>query len=195
MLGADVGTSLMAVVFSFDLSWLSPLFIFAGVVLFISRQSTNVGRIGRILIGLGLMLLALRLVTASTEVLTQAPAVKALLASLASDLLLEITMGAVLAVVSYSSLAIVLLTATLAASGVIPLDVALGLVLGANLGSGALAVLTTMNANIETRQVPLGNLLFKVFGVAIAIGLIPTWLRFMQPLVQDPATLTVLFHL
>jgi phosphate:Na+ symporter len=71
MLGADVGTSLMAVVFSFDLSWLSPLFIFAGVVLFISRQSTNVGRFGRILIGLGLMLLALRLVTASTEVLTQ----------------------------------------------------------------------------------------------------------------------------
>jgi phosphate:Na+ symporter len=40
MLGADVGTSLMAVVFSFDLSWLSPLFIFVGVVLFISRQST-----------------------------------------------------------------------------------------------------------------------------------------------------------
>jgi phosphate:Na+ symporter len=103
MLGADVGTSLMAVVFSFDLSWLSPLFIFVGVVLFISRQSTSVGRIGRILIGLGLMLLALRLVTVSTGVLTQAPAVKALLGSLSSDLLLEITVGAVLAVVSYSS--------------------------------------------------------------------------------------------
>src|SRR5215213_9205073 len=93
MLGADVGTSLMAVVFSFDLSWLSPLFIFVGVVLFISRQDTNIGRFGRVLIGLGLMLLALRLVTASTEVLTQAPAVKALLGSLSSDLLLEITAG------------------------------------------------------------------------------------------------------
>src|SRR6187397_2541427 len=108
MLGADVGTSLMAVVFSFDLSWLSPLFIFVGVVLFISRQDTTLGRVGRVLIGLGLMLLALRLVTASTEVLTKAPAVKALLGSLSSDLLLEITAGAFLAVVSYSSLAIVL---------------------------------------------------------------------------------------
>ena len=55
MLGADIGTSLMALVFSRDLSWLSPLFIFVGVVLFIARQSTTVGRIGRILIGLGLM--------------------------------------------------------------------------------------------------------------------------------------------
>jgi phosphate:Na+ symporter len=35
MLGADIGTSLIAVVFSFDLSWLSPLLIFVGVVLFI----------------------------------------------------------------------------------------------------------------------------------------------------------------
>lgn len=55
MLGADVGTSVMAVVFAMDLSWLSPLFIFIGVVLFISRQDTTVGRVGRVLIGLGLM--------------------------------------------------------------------------------------------------------------------------------------------
>lgn len=195
MLGADVGTSLMAVVFSFDLSWLSPLFIFVGVVLFISRQDTNVGRVGRVLIGLGLMLLALRLVTASTEVLTQAPAVKALLASLSSDLLLEITAGAFLAVVSYSSLAIVLLTATLAASGVIPIDVALGLVLGANLGSGLLAVLTTLRSPVEVRQVPLGNLLFKLLGIVIAAPLIGLWLRHVRPYLGEAATVVVLFHL
>ena len=111
MLGADIGTSLMAVVFSFDLTWLSPLFIFVGVVVFISRQETNAGRVGRVFIGLGLMLLALRLISESTQVLTQAPAVKALLGSLGSDLLLEITVGIGLAGVSYSSLAIVLLTA------------------------------------------------------------------------------------
>ena len=195
MLGADIGTSLMAVVFSFDLSWLSPLFIFTGVVLFISRQATNVGRFGRVLIGLGLMLLALRLVTDSTAVLTSNAAVKALLGTLSSDLLLEITVGAVLAVVSYSSLAIVLLTATLAASGVIPLDVALGLVLGANLGSGLLAVLTTARSAIEVRQVPLGNFLFKLLGVAAAVPLVGLWLRHVRPFLGEAATTVVLFHL
>ena len=195
MLGADIGTSLMAVVFSRDLSWLSPLFIFIGVVLFITRQSTTVGRIGRVLIGLGLMLLALRLVTQSANVLTQAPAVKALLGSLTSDLLLEIMVGAVLAVTSYSSLAIVLLTATLAATNVVPIDVALGLVLGANLGSGLLAVLTTLSANIETRQVPLGNLIFKVLGIAIAAPFIGQWLRYLGPVMGDTATVVVMFHL
>ncbi len=196
MLGADIGTSLMAVVFSRDLSWLSPLFIFIGVVLFIARQSTTVGRVGRILIGLGLMLLALRLVTQSASVLTQAPAVKALLGSLSSDLLLEITVGAMLAVLSYSSLAIVLLTATLATTNVIPIDVAIGLVLGANLGSGLLAVLTTLNANIETRQVPMGNLVFKIIGIAVAAPFVGLWIKTMRPLLpEDSATLVVMYHL
>src|SRR5678815_556740 len=42
MLGADVGTSLMAVVFSFDLSWLSPLLIFVGVLLYLTRENATV---------------------------------------------------------------------------------------------------------------------------------------------------------
>jgi phosphate:Na+ symporter len=195
MLGADIGTSLMAVVFSRDLSWLSPLFILIGVVLYLSRQASTVGRIGRILIGLGLMLLALRLVTVSATVLTQAPAIKALLASLSSDLLLEITLGTVLAVLSYSSLAIVLLTAALASTGVVPVDVALGLVLGANLGSGLLAILTTLGANLETRQVPLGNFFFKALGVLLMAPFAQLWLQHARPLLGEPATLVVLFHL
>lgn len=195
MLGADVGTSLMAVVFHFDLSWLSPLLIFVGVVLFIAKQSTTVGRVGRILIGLGLMLLALSLISQSTQVLTQSPVVQAALKSLTSDLLLEITVGAVLAVLAYSSLATVLLVATLAASQVIPMDVALGLVLGANLGSGLLSVLTTAKSAVTVRQVPLGNFLFKAFGVLLTAPLVGVWIHHVHPMVGGAATQVVVFHL
>ncbi len=195
MLGADIGTSLMAVLFSFDLSWQSPLCIFIGVVLFVSRPDTDVGRIGRVLIGLGLMLLALALVKESTQVLTQSPATKVLLASLGSDLLLEVTVGAFLTVLCYSSLALVLLTATLASTSVISLDVGLGLVLGANLGSGLLAVLTTARAQIEVRQVPLGNLLFKVLGIMMFAPFVGHWIQYVRPHLGESATAIVLFHL
>jgi phosphate:Na+ symporter len=195
MLGADIGTSLMTVVFSFDLSWLSPLFIFAGVVLYVTRQSTPLGRIGRIFIGLGLMLLALRLIAQSTESMTQSPLVKDLLGSISHDLLLEITVGAFLALVAYSSLAIVLLTATMAASGLVPLDSAMGLVLGANLGSGLLAVLTTSKSAVEVRQVPVGNLVFKAIGVIVMAPFAGFWLRHVRPYIHDPATVVVLSHL
>jgi phosphate:Na+ symporter len=195
MLGADIGTSLMAVVFHFDLSWLSPLLIFAGVVLFISRQASTVGRVGRILIGVGLMLLALGLIGSYTQILTKSPAVQVMLKSLSSDLLLEITVGAFLAVLAYSSLATVLLVAMLAASRVIPMDVALGLVLGANLGSGLLAVLTTARSTIPVRQVPLGNLIFKALGVLFAAPFIGLWMKQTGGVINGAATQVVVFHL
>jgi phosphate:Na+ symporter len=195
MRGADIGTALISVLFSADLSWLSPLFIFLGVVLFITRGSSAAGRIGRVLIGLGLMLLALQLVVEATGPLFEAPAIRALLASLNSDVLLEITIGAVLAIAAYSSLAVVLLVAAMANSNVVPLDVALGLVLGANLGSGLLAVLTTAKSAIPVRQVTIGNLLFKLLGVAIAAPFVGLWLREVQPYIGDAAHMVVLYHL
>ena len=195
MRGADIGTAVMAVLFSVDLSWLSPLMIFVGVVLFLSRESTTAGRVGRVLIGLGLMLLALQMVVEATGPLLSSPAMKAVLVSLNSDILLEITVGAVLAVVAYSSLAIVLLIAAMASANVVPLDVALGLVLGANLGSGLLAVITTAKSAVEVRQVTVGNLIFKMLGVALVAPFIGLWLRHVRPLLPDDTQNVVLFHL
>jgi phosphate:Na+ symporter len=195
MRGADIGTSLMSVLFSFDLSWLSPLFIFVGVVLFLVGQDKKPGRIGRVLIGLGLMLLALRLVVEATDPLLASPAVKALLSAVSSDIFLEIFLGMVLAVIAYSSLAVVLLIAALAASSVIQLDVALGLVLGANLGSGVLAVLTTGKSITEVRQVTVGNLVFKLMGVILVAPCVGLWLAHVQPMLPGKTEGVVLFHL
>jgi phosphate:Na+ symporter len=194
ILGADVGSSLMAVVFSFDLSWLSPLLIFVGVINVISREKSTAGRLGRVAIGLGLILMSLRLIMESTQPLLEAPAVRALLASLPNEVMLEIVVGAALAVLSYSSLAIVLLTAALAASGLVQMPMALGLVLGANVGSGVLAVLSTARSPVPERRLPIGNLVFKVVGVAIAIPLLGP----VQSMLEKIANLhqqVVLFHL
>lgn len=195
MRGADIGTALMSVLFSADLSWLSPLFIFVGVVLFITRPSSVAGRVGRVLIGLGLMLLALQLVVAATGPLFAGQAMRELLGTLGSDVLLEITIGAALAIVAYSSLAVVLLVAALASSNAVPLDVALGLVLGANLGSGLLAVLTTAKSAVSVRQVTVGNLVFKLLGVAIAAPFVGLWLREVRPYISDATQFVVLYHL
>ncbi len=195
MLGADVGTSLMTVVFSFDLSWLSPLLIFVGVVVFISKQNSGAGAVGRVLIGLGLITLALQLIVAATRPLTEAAAVRALLVSLPNDVLLDIVVGAVLTVLSYSSLAIVLLIATLATSALVPVTAALGLVLGANIGSGILAMLATANASAQVRRLPLGNLIFKVLGTLLFLGFLPEVHILLQQLVPTVHQQVVLFHL
>ncbi len=195
MLGADIGTSMMVQVFSLNLSWLSPLLLFSGVVLFLSWQNSTAGRIGRVLIGLGLIILALKLILVATQPFTQGAGVKVMFASLTGDILLDMLVGALFAVLSYSSLAVVLLTSALVSTGIISVKVALALVLGANLGSGILAVLTTLNMSPEARRVPLGNLIFKLLGCLMCapfLGTVQQALASFDPNVQR---MVVNFHL
>ncbi|WP_293996347.1 Na/Pi cotransporter family protein [Sphaerotilus sp.] len=195
MLGADVGTSVMALVYSFDLSWLSPALIFCGVVLHLSREKTSTGRVGQIAIGLGLITLALQLIVESTRPLVEAPLVRALLVTLPNDLTLELMVGAVLAIVSYSSLAVVLLVGTLAQEGMVPVATALGLVLGANLGRALVAVLSVSRSDVATRRLPMGSLVLRGLACAVAapcMGVFHVWL---QRGVHEVLLQVVLFNL
>ena len=195
MLGADVGTALMVQVFALNLSWLSPLFLMVGVILHLGRKATKIGQIGRILIGLGLMILALQMIGAATKPLTHAQGVQVLFSSVSGDVFLDVVLGALLAIVSYSSLAVVLLTAGLAASNVIPGSVAIAVLLGANLGSGLLVVFTTLRANAEARRVPLGNLIVKLAGCVLVLpflGMIGGWFAGIG---LEPERQVIYFHL
>jgi len=195
MLGADVGTALMVQVFSLNLAWLAPLLIVGGVVVYLSKKNERAGQIARIALGLGVMILALQLITQATLPLTKAAGVRVLFAQISGDLLLDVLIGALLAVASYSSLAVVLLVATLAAANILPAHVALPVVLGANLGSGLLALLTTWKADPVARRVPLGNFVFKAAGVALAALALPHAMPYLVKLQSDPKQLVVYFHL
>lgn len=194
MIGADVGTALMARVLTLDLSWLSPVLTLVGVSLFLSRKQSRVGQLGRVMIGLGLIILALQLIVAAAEPITEARGMQVLFAELAGDTLLAVVVGALFALLSYSSLAAVLLTATLAGAGLIGMPVALGVVIGANVGSGVLAWLNASLQPPQARRVALGNLLYKLAGLAVV--------PFLDPLVGWMATLgfslqtqVIAFHL
>lgn len=195
MLGADVGTALMARVLTLDLSWLSPLLIFLGVIFFLSRKQTRIGQMGRVGIGLGLIILALQLIVEAAAPITQAQGVKVVFASLTGDLLLDALVGALFAMVSYSSLAAVLLTATLAGAAVISLPVAIGLVIGANIGSGILAFLSTSMQNAAGRQVALGSLLYKLIGLLLIIPVLDPLVNWMDSLDLSTQGLVIGFHL
>ena len=195
MLGADVGTALMVQVFSLNLTWLAPLLIVGGVIVYLSKKNERAGQIGKIVLGLGVMILALQLISQATVPLTKASGVRVLFAQISGDLLLDVLIGALLAVASYSSLAVVLLVASLAAASILPPQVALPVVLGANLGSGFLALLTTWKSDPIARRVPLGNFVFKAGGVALAILVLPFATPYLLKLHPDPKQMVVYFHL
>jgi phosphate:Na+ symporter len=194
MLGADVGTALMARVLTLDLSWLSPLMFLVGVPLFLTRKQTRAGQAGRTIIGLGLILLALHLIVEAVQPMMQGAGVRVMFGALTGDTMLDTLVGAAFAMLSYSSLAAVLLTATLASSGVISLKVALCLVVGANLGSGMLALMSALPQNAAARRLSVGSFAFKVGGALIILPLIPLLARWLPAVIANPREAVVGFH-
>ena len=100
MLGADIGTALAAVFLSRDLTWLSPLLIFVGVIVFLSKQRSSAEHLGRVSIGLGLMMLALQLIVAAARPLTQNLGVKAIFTTISGDPLLDLVIAAAVTVLA-----------------------------------------------------------------------------------------------
>jgi phosphate:Na+ symporter len=172
MLGADVGTSLVAQIFSSGVGFLSPLLIVAGVVTFQASKSSRPRDLGRAVIGLGIVLLGLHMISATAEPIRQSPMMSELLAALVGAPVIAALLAAVLTVLSTSSLAVILMVIAFAANGIVALPLAFALVLGANLGSAVTPLIATLTASAEERRVPLGNLIFRLSGVVVVLPLL-----------------------
>jgi phosphate:Na+ symporter len=194
MLGADVGTTLVAQVFAFDVKWLWALFMIAGVVAFNSSNLDNVKSIGRIAIGLALMLLALLVLGNVSGALRSSPTMQMVLSALGAEPVLAVLVAALITWLAHSSLAIVLMVMALAAGGSITPTLSLALVLGANIGGAIAPFVALSGAPVAARRVPLGNFLARGVVGLIAIPLIGTVVAPLMSLSVDPARLVLNFH-
>jgi phosphate:Na+ symporter len=155
---------------------------------------------GRVSIGLGLMLLALHVLLDTLAPAENAPVVRALLATITGDPVLCIVVAAVLTWAAHSSVATVLLIMSLAYSQFITPPAALALILGANLGSAINPLLESGHRdNSETYRLPAGNLFNRLVGVTLAtpfLNSIADLLRSVQPdLAKAAAEFHVLFNI
>jgi phosphate:Na+ symporter len=196
MLGANVGTTLIVQFLSFDISALAPVLFLIGLVVFRIGGTSLTRAIGRVAIGLGLILLALHILLDTLAPAEQAPAVQALLASITNDPVLCILIAAALTWAAHSSVAVVLLVMSLAYSQFVTPEAALALVLGANLGS---AINPLIEAGIRgdpaSRRLPVGNLLNRLIGVLIALPFLPPIARELSAFQPDAVKMTAEFHL
>lgn len=194
MLGADVGTTIAAQVLSFDLGWVSPLLIGAGVIAFLSTESDRPRHLGRVAIGLGLMLLSLKLLALATAPLRSAPAFMAALEGLQDEYVIAAVLATLATWFVHSSLSIVLLVMSFAAGGLVEPKLALALVIGANIGGALAPYMAQAGAEIEARRVPLANLITRgIVGMALLPFLGPV-LQAMTWLDPSAARLAVNFH-
>jgi phosphate:Na+ symporter len=193
MLGANVGTALITQVLSFNVSLLAPPLVLLGVLVFRWSQGSRLKNVGRAAIGLGLMLMALAGLQNTLGPVENTPLLRSILQSLGADPVLAILVAFLLTWGCHSSVAIVLLVASLAGSQVVGANEALALVLGANLGGAMPALLHASTP--AARRLPLGNLLVRLASVIAFLPWLPEATRLLRHLTAVDTRLVVDFHL
>ena len=161
MLGADLGSALVIQFLSLDIGWLKPLLLVFGGLMFLKGKSPKLKQIGRALLGVALILVALELMRATVMPIQDTSFLPYISTSLARDFITAFLVGAVLTFIMHSSVASVLMIVTMVSIDALPLMVGLSLMLGANLGSSLLPLWVTRAMPPLARQVPLTNFFIR----------------------------------
>jgi phosphate:Na+ symporter len=192
MLGANLGSTLITQVLAFDIAMVAPVLILVGVVVFRSSTNNRAKNLGRVAIGLGLMLLALGALVHTLAPVETAPVLRTVFGSLSGEPVLALLIAAALTWACHSSVAVVLLIASLASAGLVSPASSLALVLGANLG-GTLPPLVEAGS-AHARRLPLGNLLVRAAGGALALPFLSPIAALLGHFEPAAARLAVDFH-
>jgi phosphate:Na+ symporter len=173
--GAEIGSALVVKLLTFDLTLLVPLCLIAGTVMFMATERRDWRQLGRILIGVGLLILSLEMIGQASEPLRNSQLMPLIINYFSGDSITTYLLAALVTWLFQSSIAAVLLMATLAGRGLITPELGVVLVLGVNLGSSLIAPMLTRSAPPEVRIVPVGNLLMRGLGSLIMLVLIMTF--------------------
>jgi phosphate:Na+ symporter len=194
MLGANVGTTLIVQVLSFNVAELAPVLILVGVLMF-RRAQAGPRDFGRVLIGLGLLLMALQNFLNLLIPYEDVPSLRMLMGAVATQPVLDVILAAGLTWAAHSSVAVVLLVMSFASRGTVPPEAAFALVLGANLGTAINPVLEGATGNDPAaKRLPIGNLINRAIGVVIALALLGPIGRLMVVIDPDNARAVADFH-
>src|SRR3954463_4790993 len=196
MLGANVGTTLIVQVLSFNIAAVAPVLFVLGLIAFRVGPRSRIKDVGRVLIGLGLMLLSLHILLDTLAPAENAPGVRVVMSSITGDPVLCIVIAALVTWAVHSSVASVLLVMSLAYAQFISPYAALALVLGANLGSAINPVFEgARRDDPASYRLPLGNLINRVVGVVLVAPFLRPITETLQAWQPDLAKATAEFHI
>ena len=194
LLGADLGSAIVAQILSFNVQGFIPVFLLVGGLLFFKGRSGYVRQLGRIVLGIGMILISLQLLSNATTPLKDSSFLVDVMQYLNTDLLTSFLIGVLITWLLHSSVASVLLMATLVAQSVAPFGAALAYVLGANIGSGLIAYTLTKEQSAKGRRIPLANLIFRLT-LALIVLLYLHYNSIVQPQnVTEAAKWTLFAH-
>ncbi len=177
VIGTNVGTTITAQLVSlsfgqFDITAFGTVFLFIGFLLSLSKREkiSNFGNVG---MGFGLVFVGIKLLTSEIESFYVYPWFRNIFLIKSPAILL--LNGFFITAICQSSSVVSTMLVILSGAGLITLDSAIYLLLGANVGTCIAVIIFCKNKSIVSRQVAVFNLLFNIVGVIVFVIIMAFW--------------------
>lgn len=164
--GANIGTTVTALLVSFKLEKVAPIILLVGVLLVMFVKNQKVSRFGEVIIGFGVLFMGLGSMSSAMSGMKDSPAVLHMFASL-QEPLMAVLLGTVLTAIIQSSSVTVSIMVLLANQGLMNMDICMYIILGCNIGACTSAVLASLNGKKDAKRAAAIHLIFNVIGTVI----------------------------
>ncbi len=164
--GANIGTTVTALLVSFKLEKIAPLILLVGVLIIMFCKNQKISRWGEVIIGFGVLFMGLSTMSGAMSGMKDSPAVLHLFASLQSPIL-AVLLGAVLTAIIQSSSVTVSIMVLLANQGLMQMDICMFIILGCNIGACTSAVLASLTGKKDAKRAAAIHLIFNIIGTII----------------------------
>lgn len=185
--GANIGTTVTALLVSFKLEKAAPVILLVGVLIVMFVKKQKVSQWGEVIIGFGVLFMGLSTMSGAMTGMKDSPAVLHMFASLKSPLL-AVLLGTVLTAVIQSSSVTVSIMVLLANQGLMSMDIGMFIILGCNIGACTSALLASLNGKKDAKRAAAIHLVFNVIGTIIV------YIIFSLAVEQIVGGLSVLAH-
>ena len=187
ILGADIGTTLTVQLIAFRITEYSLLLIGLGFATGFLAKRRTVKDVGQAILGFGLLFLGLKLILDGAAPLKANPLAVQVIASVTDSYALALVLGAVFSALVASSAATIGVGLALASQGLLTLHGAVAIVLGANIGTCATALMAAVGASAEAKRVAVAHIAFKLLGAALVFPFIDPFTALVAMTADDPA--------
>ena len=164
--GANIGTTVTALLVSFKLEKAAPIILLVGVLVVMFCKKQKISRWGEVIIGFGVLFMGLSTMSGAMAGMKDSPAVLHMFESLQSPFL-AVILGAVLTAVIQSSSVTVSIMVLLANQGLLSMDIGVYIILGCNIGACTSAVLASLNGKKDAKRAAAIHLIFNVIGTVV----------------------------
>lgn len=182
ILGANIGTTVTALLVAFKLSTIAPLFVFLGAVMVNFIKKPIIRKSGEVVLGFGILFMGISGMSSAMATLRDVPGVMDILTQFTNPFL-GVLLGLVITSIVQSSSVTVSILVVMAAQGLVDLPICMFVILGCNLGSCSTALMSAFGGSKNAMRAAMIHFLFNLFGTTLMFGLLMGFGDFIAELI------------